>query len=174
MENNNNQFEKIKSKFIIQKIFEYATNNYISKLIFVKYSKSLQKKLDLSLNDYQYLFLSNAYKYYNYTEVDFDKLKTDKNYLYNQAKNKLKLIGFSIEEAKKIIKNYEEKEKDKEKPETSKKNFLLHSIFPLHIFYPFIDVQIPYDKHYFISVPLYNIEKYNLENEYTFFSKIQI
>ena len=44
-------FEKIKSDFFIRKLFDYMKKN--KSLEIIKYNKRLQKRLNLSINDYK-------------------------------------------------------------------------------------------------------------------------
>ena len=50
--------DKIKSSFILQTIFDYTDDTHI-KLKLLNYSKSLQKKINLLLNDYKLIYINN-------------------------------------------------------------------------------------------------------------------
>ena len=168
---------KIKSKFIIERIIEYATDNdEIYKLKLFKYSKLFKEKLNINLYEYKYHFLNKRFQYYRYLEVEFDKIKEDKNYLKKKIEEKLKIFNLSISEAKNILNKQEEIQKDKKlKNEENEENLenkdIINNylIYQCDIFSPFIDIGISYNNNNLIKIPLNYIEKYSLYNDYISF-----
>ena len=171
---NNCFLEKIKSKFIIERIIEYTSDyNEIYKLKLFKYSKLFHKKLNINQYEYKYHFLIKRFKYYRYLEVDFDKIKENKNYLNKEIEEKLKSLNLTISEAKNILNKFEEIKKDKKmKNEVKEENedYINNSlILKYDIFSPFIEYEISYNNDIFINIPLNYIEKYSLYNDYISF-----
>ena len=110
--------EKINSKFVIDKIFLYVAESCIKyKFELIKYSKLLQQQVDIDLNDYKFIYLTNKFNINRYSTLDYDNEKFDKNYLKNQVEKILKLKGlnFSITEIVDIIKKFNDKNLKNEK-----------------------------------------------------------
>ena len=75
-------FEKIKSKYLFERIFEYASKKSEEcKLKLIIYSKLLQKNFGINIIDYQYFYLKNLYNYESYNRIDF-KLSNFDNTIY--------------------------------------------------------------------------------------------
>ena len=168
----NSLLTKIKSKFIIEKIFEYATKkNELYKLKIFEHCKSIQKKFEIELIDYQYYYLTKEYDIYYYNELKFEKENFDKNQLFKEAENDLKESGLTVNEAKSIILQY--KEKNKIKPINEETILILkENIKKYDIYSPFIDIILPEKQQILINLPLNYIEKYDLKNDYqNFFQK---
>ena len=77
--------EKIKSQYILEKIFGYIKDDKFKMKIF-SYSKSFQKKFNLNILDYQVAYILekdiNCYDYLKYTKItdnNFDKELLTKN-----------------------------------------------------------------------------------------------
>ena len=173
--------ESIKSKFIFNNIFQYISKSFIKyKLELFKYSKLIQLKLDIDLNDYKYLFINSKLDITKYSCLDFNKSAFDKNYLYKEAENilKLKSLNLSINEIVDITRKYNEKNRKFEK-KNNLDIFLYKNIYSLYdIYCPFIDfssytsIILKYDiycpfidfyNNYFYHIPLNYIEIYNLK-----------
>ena len=66
---------KISSKYIFDKILDYIEDrNFILKLL--RYSKSLQKKFEIKLSDYQFIRLGNINFYLDYLLNDHFNLSS--------------------------------------------------------------------------------------------------
>ena len=167
----------INSKFILDNIFKYLSLTSTKyKLELIKYSKSLQQKLNIDLNDYKYEFLSSKINIYSYLTLDYSIKNFDKNDLYKKAEERIKLksINLSINEIVDITKKYNEKYRKNEK-RTELDTLLYNSIGSYDscydIYCPFIDFS-SYNDNLFFKIPLNYIEKYNLKNDYiSFFEK---
>ena len=83
--------EKIKSKFIIDKIFPYVSESSLKyKFELIKYSKLLQQKLDIDLNDYKFVYLCNKLNVNRYSTLDYEDKKFDKNNICKEVEKILK------------------------------------------------------------------------------------
>ena len=163
--------ENIKSKFIFDNIFQYISKFFIKyKLELVKYSKLIQLKLDIDLNDYKYQYLDNKFNIYGYSKLDFKKENFNKNDLYKEAEHilKLKSVNLSINEIVDITRKYNEKYRKNEKNHELNIFLFNHIYFFYDIYCPFIDFS-SYHDNYFFNIPLNYIEKYNLINDYKLF-----
>ena len=162
--------ENIRSSNIIDKVFDYASSSDIYKLTLIKNCKSLQKKLNIDLNDYKYLYLNNIE--YQYHKIKYDKNTFDKKYLYNNAESALKELNISFDEAKDIIAKNKEKYKE-ENNDSKEKIFILEDVlFIFDIYAPFLDVIIKYSEDIFININLNYIKQFNLIDDYkSFFEK---
>ena len=156
--------ENIKSSNIIDKIFDYVSNSDIYKLVLIKNCKSLQKKLNIDLNDYKYLYLNNIE--YQYHKIKYEQNNFDKKYLLSNAESALKELNISFDEAKEIITKYKEKYKDENNDDKNKIFILEDDLFIFDIYAPFLDVIIKYREDIFININLIFIEKYNLVDDY--------
>ncbi len=161
--------EKIKSKYILNKIFDYIRNeNY--KLKFLIYSKSLQIKYDLKI-EYKYCFLKEYLKVKEFIFLNLINKELDTNYFYKKLNDLLDFIHITHEESKEISEiiynNYIKEQKKIHK-------ILRYTDFfsTIDIYSPFIECAISNDFH-FINIPLDDIEKYYLKNDYISFFKKQ-
>ena len=109
-------FENLKSNFIFKKILEYMKKN--KSLEIIKYNKKLQKRLNLSINDYKEYYLSIEIelkivddKYGKFINIP-DKEKEYYHIYFNNSKKEIK-INYLKEKEKvkriKIIINYQVK-----------------------------------------------------------------
>ena len=81
---------KIKSKYILQELLSFLLKR--RKLKIVKYNRYLINKLDLTINDYKELFLSERIKKYDFSYIstlwnefqkDFKEILSQEKDLYN-------------------------------------------------------------------------------------------
>ena len=148
----------IKSKYLISKIFSHTSTPL--KYQIIRYSKFFQKKLDISLYDYIFLYLK-PYKLEFGTGFLLNLEEELNREKFIQAINE-KLEPFSINFTllKDILGYITKKNKD-----------LIKDIFDFNeyydIYYPFIDILL--DNKYYINVPLNKIESKNLKNDYISF-----
>ena len=148
----------IKSKYLISKIFSHTSTPLKYQIIL--YSKYFQKKLDISLYDYIFLYLK-PYKLEFGTGFLLNLEEELNREKFIQAINE-KLEPFSINFTllKDILGYITKKNKD-----------LIKDIFDFNeyydIYYPFIDILL--DNKYYINVPLNKIESKNLKNDYISF-----
>ena len=81
---NNNTLLRIKSKYILQEIFDYL--NETKFLNFIRYNKSIQYKLDKGINDYRVrndiIIELIPYKLSEDTDKEFINIKYDKNHYH--------------------------------------------------------------------------------------------
>ena len=148
----------IKSKYLISKIFSHTT--ILLKYQIIRFSKYFQKKLDISIYDYIFLYLK-PYKLEFGTGYPLnleEELNTEK---FIQAINeKLEPFNINFTLLKDIFGYITKKNKD-----------LIKDIFDFneyyYIYYPFIDILL--DNKYYINVPLNKIESKNLKNDYISF-----
>ena len=168
MKTKGRKIEKIKSKYILNTIFEYVPNvNYKLKL-FV-HSKSIQKKYELK-TEYKYYVLKEYLKVKEFIKLDIINRKLDTNYFYKNLNDILDFIHLTEEESKNMSKiiyeNYIREQKQIHKI-SNYTDFL--SI--IDIYSPFIEFAISNDFH-FINIPLDDIQKYDLKTDYiSFFNK---
>ena len=106
---NNNTLLRIKSKYILQEIFDYLNENKF--LNFIRYNKSLQYKLDKSINDYRVrndiIIELIPFKFSEDTDKEFINIKYDKNHYhiyFNGSKDEIKRNYFTKIDGVKIIK----------------------------------------------------------------------
>ena len=144
--------ENIKSSNIIDKIFDYASSSDIYKLTLIKNCKSLQKKLNIDINDYKYLYLNNIECKYH--KMEYKNNTLDKKYLFNNAESALKELNISFDEAKDIITKYKVKYKDENKDDKKKVFILEDVLFIFDIYAPFLDIIIKYSEDIFININL--------------------
>jgi len=159
--------ENIKSSNIIDKIFDYASSSDIYKLTLIKNCKSLQKKLNIDINDYKYLYLNNIECKYH--KMEYKNNTLDKKYLFNNAESALKELNISFDEAKDIITKYKVKYKDENKDDKKKVFILEDVLFIFDIYAPFLDIIIKYSEDIFININLNYIKKFNLVDDYKLF-----
>ena len=101
-------FENLKSNFIFKKILEYMKKN--KSLEIIKYNKKLQKRLNISINDYKEYYLSIEIEL-KIIENGFDKFinipDKDKEYYhiyFNNSNEDIKRNYLNKNEKVKIIK----------------------------------------------------------------------
>ena len=161
--------EKIKSKYILNTIFDYISNDDYKLKLFI-HSKTLQNKFDLQI-EYRYSFLKEYLNIKEFILLDLINEKLDTNYFYTNLNNILDYIHLTVEESKQIskiiYKNYI-KEQTKNRKIYKYTDFLS----TIDIYSPFIEFAISNDFH-FINIPLDDIQKYNLKNDYISFFKKQ-
>ena len=84
------KLSKIKSKYILQELLSFLLKRRKFKI--VKYNKYLINKLDLTINDYKELFLSERIKKYDFSYIstlwnefqkDFKEILSQEKDLYN-------------------------------------------------------------------------------------------
>ena len=103
--NNKSILEKINSKYIIQTIVGYIERkDFLFELIF--YSKSLQKKLEISLFDYQEKYLNKNLSWENYLFTNENNNQYDKNLLKQNLKDDLNFFKIDDKSIQKIVYNY--------------------------------------------------------------------
>ena len=95
MEVNNKLLEKISSKVILKKIFNYIQNDMLKYKLFI-HSKLFREKLDIHIYDYKEIYLNkreiNLFDYWklDYNKYDEDIIKKLKdNLLYTHTNNKI-------------------------------------------------------------------------------------
>ena len=161
--------EKVKSKYILNTIFDYISNNDYKLKLFI-HSKTLQNKFDLQI-EYRYSFLKEYLSVKEFILLDLINEKLDTNYFYKNLNNILDFIHLNLEESKQIskiiYKNYI-KEQTKNRKIYKYTDFLS----TIDIYSPFIEFANSNDFH-FINIPLDDIQKYNLKNDYISFFKKQ-
>ena len=160
--------EKIKSKYILENIFDYVKGENFKLKLFA-YSKKLQKKFDLKLLDYKNIYLKNRINLFEFLS-DYNKKEGypknfDKKELtnkFNSTLNKLKLKEENITDyIINFFKNYEKKENDE---------------IYIDIYSPFFDLlskELYFWKKFIIPIISEFIDKNKLKNDYiSFFNKI--
>ena len=159
--------EKIKSKYILENIFDYVKGENFKLKLFA-YSKKLQKKFDLKLLDYKNIYLKNRINLFEFLS-DYKKEGYPKNYdkkeltnKFNSTLNKLKLKEENITDyIINFFKNYEKKENDE---------------IYIDIYSPFFDLLSKEEyfwKKFIIPIISEFIDKNKLKNDYiSFFNKI--
>ena len=160
--------EKIKSKYILENIFDYVKDENFKFKLFV-YSKKLQKKFDLKLLDYKNIYLKNRINLFEFLSDYNKKEGYPKNYdkkeltnKFNSTLNKLKLKEENITDyIINFFKNYEKKENDE---------------IYIDIYSPFFDLLSKEEyfwKKFIIPIISEFIDKNKLKNDYiSFFNKI--
>ena len=120
-----NNLNNVKSVYILRKIFDIIPKN--KNLEIIRYNKKLQKKLDLSINDYKeypelytsieleikpvyceygkFIKISDSDKEYYHTYFDDNKEEIKRNYLNKEDKvNKIKIImDYQVKSFKKLF-----------------------------------------------------------------------
>ena len=164
--------EKINSKYVIKIILNYINDKNFQYKLF-NYSKFFQKILGFDILDYQEKFLEKFglnlkdYLCNNYNTENFDK-----NELKNNLENDLSKSGVDINIIKKICINYFKKflsinkEKNNIDDKEEEKNKL--SKLYIDIYSPFFDLISKSEifEQFIILISTYEIEKFNLKNDY--------
>ena len=160
--------ERIKSKYILENIFDYVKDENFKLKLFA-YSKKLQKKFDLKLLDYKNIYLKNRINLFEFLSDYNKKEGYPKNYdkkeltnKFNSTLNKLKLKKENITDyIINFFKNYEKKENDE---------------IYIDIYSPFFDLLSKEEyfwKKFIIPIISEFIDKNKLKNDYiSFFNKI--
>ena len=161
--------EIINSKYILNTIFDYISNeNYKLKLF--AHSKSLQEKFDFKI-EYKYAILKEYLIVKDFILLNLINKKLDTNYFYKNLNHILDFIHLTKEESKEISKviynNY-----IKEQKKIHKISTYTDFLSTIDIYSPFIESAISNDFH-FINIPLDDIQKYNLKKDYISFFKKQ-
>ena len=163
------RIENIKSKYVLNTIFDFISNENYKLQLFI-HSKSLQQKYDFKI-EYKYTFLKEYLRVKDFILLDLINQKLDTNYFYNNLNDILNFIHLTQEESKEISKviynNY-----IKEKKKIHKISTYTDFLSTIDIYSPFIESAISNDFH-FINIPLDDIQKYNLKNDYISFFKKQ-
>ena len=161
------RIEVIKSKYILNGIFDYISNENYKLKLFI-HSKALQEKYNIKL-EYKYCFLKEHLKPKEFIKLGLINGKLDKNYFYDTLNNLLNYIQISLSESKQLSQIiYEDYIKTQRKEQ--KKPGYTDYLSTIDIYSPFIEFAISQDYH-FINIPLKDIEKYNLKDDYISFFK---
>ena len=170
----NSKIEKIKSKYIHLKIFEFIKDENFKFKLYL-YSKLFQKKLELGMIDFKE-------RYVNQTKINFDNYlccfslfnldqkNFDKNLMNKKLKEDLQKFNLNIEliheyllnDLKKIVDKLKEKEKENK---LVKYHYFMKQI---SIFSPFFDFLSKSEYFDILTIPITvkTIEKFNLKNDY--------
>lgn len=154
-----NILAKLKSKYIFQNIFDYIKYKNYKYLLFI-YSKLLQNKLDIELDDYKIRFMDkmNLNICQNYMRIEINnKEEFDRNYLKKNIEADLIKYDdiFNIKTLQKYIIYY-----------FKNKSFIYPNI--LCIYSPFFDILLNNCdlEQFYISIEVSTIKKFNLEDDY--------
>ena len=162
--------EKIKSKYILNGIFHYISNENYKLKLFI-HSKALQEKYNIKI-EYKYCFLKEHLKAKEYIKLDIINGKLDTNYFYNNLNNLLNYIQISPSESKQLSQIIYEDYINIQKKEQKKPGYT-DDFSTIDIYSPFIEFAMDNDYH-FINIPLKDIEKYKLKDDYISFFKKKI
>ena len=163
------RIENIKSKYVLNTIFDFISNDNYKLQLFI-HSKSLQQKYDFKI-EYKYTFLKEYLRVKDFILLDLINQKLDTNYFYNNLNDILNFIHLTQEESKEISKViYKNYIKDQKK--IHKISRYTDFLSTIDIYSPFIESAIANDFH-FINIPLDDIQKYNLTKDYISFFKKQ-
>ena len=98
-------FDKIKSKNIIVNITSYIKDeNYLLKLI--KYSKYIQKKLDINILNYQEKFLNKRFNYEDFLIFNLERYSEKIEILYDKFKKETLKYKINSQNINKFVVNY--------------------------------------------------------------------
>ena len=159
---------KIKSKYILNGIFDYISNENYKLKLFI-HSKELQDKYNIKI-EYKYCLLKEHLKPKEYIKLDTINGKLDTNYFYTNLNNLLNYINISLSESKQISQIIYEDFIKNERKEKNKSGGYTDYLSTIDIYSPFIEFAISNDYH-FINIPLKDIEKYKLKDDYISFFK---
>ena len=158
---NTHIINEIKSKYILEQIFEYIKDDKFKMKLFC-YSKLFQSKLNLSIVDYQIAFLNKIdFDYNNYLKFSnntFDQQNFDSTYLKSQFTKEILKYNINLNIMSTIINNYFRNNKS---PKIQKKNNI-NSGIEIDIFSPYFDFLSKDDifKNFCIIIPLIRIRKF--------------
>ena len=171
---NNCLFEKIKSKYICQKVFEYIKEENF-KFKFLLYSKYFQKKLELEIIDFKERYIIQSkinfdnylccYSLFNADPKNFDKNIISKKLEEELIKYNLDIniiYEYLLHDNKRFLKIIKEKEKENK---LVKYHYFMKQI---SIFSPFFDFlsKSEYFDLFTIPISVKTIERFNLKDEY--------
>ena len=171
---NNCLFEKIKSKYICQKVFEYIKEENF-KFKFLLYSKYFQKKLELEIIDFKERYIIQSkinfdnylccYSLFNADPKNFDKNIISKKLEEELIKYNLDIniiYEYLLHDNKRFLKIIKEKEKENK---LVKYHYFIKQI---SIFSPFFDFlsKSEYFDLFTIPISVKTIERFNLKDEY--------
>ena len=155
---------KLKSKYLILKIFEYIKDDNKMLKLFVK-SKLFQKRMNIDLFDFQQIFLNkNKFNYKDYLSTYNLNYDDPEKYNKDELKNKLKAKTDKLRVDIKTIERYAVKLCEK-----YEKNLNYENKIKIDIFSPFFSElsKNEFFKNLFIiPISMRIIEKYNLQNDY--------
>ena len=167
-------FEKIKSKYICQKVFEYIKEENF-KFKFLLYSKYFQKKLELEIIDFKERYIIQSkinfdnylccYSLFNADPKNFDKNIISKKLEEELIKYNLDIniiYEYLLHDNKRFLKIIKEKEKENK---LVKYHYFMKQI---SIFSPFFDFlsKSEYFDLFTIPISVKTIERFNLKDEY--------
>ena len=161
--NSNRLLQKISSKYIFQIIFHYIEDNIIPmKIIF--YSKYFQKKLDLSIFDYQKIYFKNIgfniKKYLSNFSTDSEIKYNDKELLIKKFNEDLLKYKINVNDINKYVMNYFQKVDVKDNIDYYKY---------IDVYSPFFDIISKskiFEKYFIIPISIELIKNYELKNDY--------
>ena len=162
---------EIKSKYILEKIFDYIKDDKFKMKLF-SYSKLFQSKLNLSIVDYQIAFLNKInFNYRNYLKFSintFGQQHFDRQYLIHQFQDDLLKYNINSNDVSTIINYYFRNNKSPTIQEKNKNKNNINSGIEIDIFSPYFEFLFKEDifKNFCIIIPLIRIRKFNLINEY--------
>ena len=148
---------EIKSKYIIEKIFEYIKDKNFKFKLFI-HSKLLLKKIDLDLSSYKIKYIERFYLNFNYFEIPEN---SNKDILRLNLKNDL--IKYKIDtDILELYLSYYYNNKYK------KENNKFNKYESIDIYSPFFDYfsQKEISKYFTILINMDFIVKHKLENDY--------
>ena len=108
VKSNNSILEKIKSKYILEEIFDYLIKS--KSLDIIKYNKKTQSTFDINFNTYK-----EFSEKYSAIELEIIPVENKYNEFINLTKKEKPYYHIYFNDEKKEIKRYKLKSKDKEK-----------------------------------------------------------
>ena len=160
---------EIKSKYILEQIFDYIKDDKFKMKLFC-YSKLFQSKLNLNIIDYQIAFLNKInFDYNNYLKFStntFDQQNFESKFLISQLTEDLSKYNINLNIMPTIVNNYIINNKSPKIQKKNKNN--INSGIEIDIFSPFFDFLYKEDifKNFSIIIPLIRIRKFDLINDY--------
>ena len=165
---------KISSKYIFDKILDYIEDrNFILKLL--RYSKSLQKKFEIKLSDYQFIRLGNINFYLDYLLIDHFNLsspffskncfKNKKNDLFNDFDIDKNIYGSILANC---VEPFLKLKKEKYYKDNKDSSLIVKPFEEkIDIYSKLFDELIKKDFEYFsIIIPINLIKDFNLTNDF--------
>ena len=166
---NTQVFNEIKSKYILEQIFDYIKDDKFKMKLFY-YSKLFQSKLNLSIIDYQIAFLNKInFDYNNYLKFStntLDQQNFDPKYLISQFTEDILKYNINSNIIPTIINNYFRNNKAPKIQKKNKNN--INFGIEIDIFSPYFDFLSKDDifNNFCIIIPLIRIKKFDLINDY--------